>query len=214
MSGQTPTPAAQDTRNQRQIQADDARRRLIEAAGALFAERGYADSSVAAIGDAAGASRGLVNHHFGSKENLLWAVIEAHIFEWEHDVVAPAIAGKRGLDALHAMIFAHLELAQTKPERMLLLYRLMGEALDPRNQLNDEFSELHQRWRALGKHWWDEGVEDGQIDPSIDQDANASLIIGSVRGMTFDWLIAPGSFDLEAAYQQFWAMLVQFLKPA
>lgn len=205
------TPA--ESRNQRQIQADDARRRLIEAASALFAERGYADSSVAAIGDAAGASRGLVNHHFGSKENLLWAVIEAHIFEWEHDVVAPAIADKRGLGALKAMIFAHLELTQTKPERMFLLYRLMGEALDPRNDLHDEFAELHKRWRALGLHWWNEGIEDGQIDPAIDQDSNASMIIGSVRGMTFDWLIAPGSFDLEAAYQQFWDMLEQFLAP-
>lgn len=199
--------------SQRQAQADEARRRLIDAASALFAERGYADSSVAAIGDAAGTSRGLVNHHFGSKENLLWAVIEAHIHDWEHEVVAPAIAGKRGLAALRAMIFAHLDLTETNPERMLLLYRLMGEALDPRNDLHDEFAQLHRRWRELGRYWWDQAVEDGQIDPAIDQDANASLIIGSVRGMTFDWLIAPGSFDLTAAYEQFWEMLVSFLAP-
>lgn len=202
-----------EEKNQRQLAADDARRRLIEAASALFAERGYADSSVAAIGDAAGASRGLVNHHFGSKENLLWAVIEAHIFEWEHDIVAPAIEGKRGLDALRAMIFAHLELAQTRPEQLLLLYRLMGEALDPRNHLNSEFEALHRRWREQGRYWWDQGVEDGDIDAAIDQDANASLIIGAVRGVTFDWLIAPGSFDLATSYEQFWTMLEKFLAP-
>jgi AcrR family transcriptional regulator len=202
------------SRNLRQIQADDARERLIKAAGVLFAERGYADSSVAAIGEAANASRGLVNHHFGSKENLLWAVIEDHIREWEQEVVAPAIAGKRGLDALHAMIFAHLQLAHERPEALLLLYRLMGEALDPRKGLADQFNEMHHRWRAQGKHWWDEGVEDGQIDRSIDQDANASLIIGGVRGITLDWLMAPGSFDLDAAYAQFWEMLVRFLAPS
>jgi AcrR family transcriptional regulator len=200
-------------KNLRQLQADDARGRLIAAAGVLFAERGYADSSVAAIGEAANASRGLVNHHFGSKENLLWAVIEEHIREWEHDVVAPAIAGKRGLDALHAMIFAHLQLAHERPESLLLLYRLMSEALDPRKGLAEQFNEMHHRWRALGKHWWDEGVEDGQIDASIDQDVNASLIIGGVRGITLDWLMAPGSFDLDASYEQFWEMLVRFLAP-
>ncbi|MGH2905283.1 MAG: TetR/AcrR family transcriptional regulator [Solirubrobacterales bacterium] len=201
------------TKNMRQLQADDARRRLIEAAGTLFAERGYNDSSVAAIGEAADASRGLVNHHFGSKENLLWAVIEDHIHDWEHEVVAPAIAGKRGLDALHAMIFAHLQLAHERPEKMLLLYRLMGEALDPRKGLAEEFSALHHRWRELGKHWWNEAVEDGTIDPAIDQDVNASLIIGSVRGITLDWLMAPGSFDIDAAYDQFWEMLVGLLAP-
>jgi AcrR family transcriptional regulator len=205
--------ATKDGRNLRQLQADDARRRLIDAAGALFAERGYSESSVAAIGEAANASRGLVNHHFGSKENLLWAVIEDYIYDWEHEVVAPAIAGKRGLEALRAMIFAHLGLAHERPESLLLLYRLMSEALDPRRGLADQFSELHHRWRALGKRWWDEAVEDGQIDPAIDQDANASLIIGGIRGITLDWLMAPGSFDLDAAYEQFWSMLVRFLAP-
>ncbi|MFY9264011.1 MAG: TetR family transcriptional regulator [Solirubrobacterales bacterium] len=201
-------------RTSRQQQADDTRQRLIDAAGALFAERGYSDSSVAAIGGAAGASRGLVNHHFGSKENLLWAVIENYIHEWEHEVVAPAIAGKRGLGALSAIIDAHRALAHDNPERTLLLYRLMGEALDPRKGLAEQFAGLHRRWRELGRRWWDEGVADGEIDPSIDQDVNASLIIGAIRGITLDWLIAPGSFDLDAAYRQQWEMLAGWLAPA
>lgn len=195
----------------RQQQADDARRRLVEAAGALFAERGFSESSVAAIGEAAGVSRGLVNHHFGSKENLLWAVVEDYEMRWEHEVVVPAIAGKRGLAALRAIIDAHRRMAHENPESTRLLYRLMAEALDPGRELADRFAQLHARWRELGRRWWDEGVEDGEIDPSIDQDANASLIIGAIRGITFDWLIAPGSFDLDAAYEQQWDMLVNWL---
>lgn len=197
----------------RQQQADEARRRLIDAAGALFAERGFSESSVAAIGEAAGVSRGLVNHHFGSKENLLWAVVEDYELRWEHEVVVPAIAGKRGLAALRAIIDAHRRMAHENPENTRLLYRLMAEALDPRRGLADRFAALHARWRELGRRWWDEGVEDGEIDPSLDQDANASLIIGAIRGITFDWLIAPGSFDLDAAYEQQWEMLVGFLRP-
>jgi AcrR family transcriptional regulator len=201
------------TRSQRQDQADAARGALIEAASTLFAERGYHDSSVAEIGALAGVSRGLVNHHFGSKENLLKAVIETHLREWELEVVAPAIAGKHGLEALRAIIFAHLALAEQRPEHLLLLYRLMGEALDPRNNLGDAFAAVHKRWRQQGAYWWNEGIEAGEIDPAIDQEANASLIIGAVRGITFDWLTAPKSFDLDAAYNQFWQMLVAYLAP-
>lgn len=197
----------------RQQQADDTRQRLIDAAGKLFAERGYSEASVALIGEEAGASRGLVNHHFGSKENLLWAVVEDYEMRWEHEVVVPAIAGKRGLAALRAIIDAHRRIAHRNAEGTRLLYRLMAEALDPRKGLADRFAALHQRWRELGKRWWDEAVEDGDIDPSIDQDANASLIIGAIRGMMFDWLIAPGSFDLDAAYEQQWEMLVRWLAP-
>lgn len=204
-----PTPV----RTARQLQADETRQRLIDAAAKLFAERGYSEASVALIGEEAGASRGLVNHHFGSKENLLWAVVEDYEMRWEHEVVVPAIAGKRGLDALRAIIDAHRRMAHENPESTRLLYRLMAEALDPRKGLADRFSGLHSRWRELGRRWWDEAVEDGNIDPSIDQDANASLIIGAIRGITFDWLIAPGSFDLDAAYEQHWGMLVSFLAP-
>lgn len=197
----------------RQQQADDTRLRLIEAAGTLFAERGYAESSVAAIGEAAGASRGLVNHHFGSKEKLLWAVIEHYVQTWQHDVVAPAIADKRGLAALHAILDEHRRIAHEHPESLLLLYRLMGEALDPRKGLADQFTRLHGLWREQGRHWWDEAIEDGQIDPAVDQEVNASVIIGAIRGITLDWLIAPGSFDLDAAYEQQWEMLVGWLAP-
>jgi AcrR family transcriptional regulator len=201
------------SRSQRQEQADAARAALVEAASTLFAQRGYHDSSVAEIGALAGVSRGLVNHHFGSKENLLAAVIDAHLRRWELEIVAPAIVGKRGLKALRAIIYAHLDLAQKRPEHLVLLYRLMGEALDPRNDLGEEFATVHKRWREQGAYWWREGVEDGEIDAGIDQDANASLIIGSIRGITFDWLTAPGSFDLDAAYAQFWEMLVGYLAP-
>lgn len=200
-------------KSQRQEQADAARSALIDAASELFAERGYHDSSVAEIGARAGVSRGLVNHHFGSKENLLTAVIETHLREWELEIVAPAIAGKQGLEALRAIIFAHRDLAKGRPGHLLLLYRLMGEALDPRNNLGDEFAAVHKRWREQGRYWWDEGIAAGEINPQIDQDANASLIIGAVRGITFDWLTAPKSFDLDAAYEQFWAMLVAYLEP-
>jgi len=44
---------------------------LIQAAGKLFAEKGFEGASVRAIADAAGANIAAVNYHFGSKENLL-----------------------------------------------------------------------------------------------------------------------------------------------
>lgn len=210
MSRSSPAPALKTSR---QLQADDTRRRLIEAAGELFAERGYGEASVALIGERAGTSRGLVNHHFGTKENLLWAVVEDYEMRWEYEIVVPAIAGKRGLAALRAIIDAHLRTARKNPEGTRLLYRLMGEALDPSRGLADRFAGLHARWRELGRNWWDEAVADGDIDPAIDREANASLIIGSIRGVTFDWLIAPESFDLEAAYEQQWQMLVSYLSP-
>jgi len=52
----------------------DKRTRIMGAARRLFAERGFAATSTAAVASHAGVSEGLVFHHFGSKAGLLEAV--------------------------------------------------------------------------------------------------------------------------------------------
>ncbi|MHA4817445.1 TetR/AcrR family transcriptional regulator [Streptomyces aculeolatus] len=60
-----PTPRATATRT-----------RLLDAAERLFAEHGFAATSLRTVTDAADANVAAVNYHFGSKEGLLRAVVE------------------------------------------------------------------------------------------------------------------------------------------
>src|SRR4051794_16430291 len=50
------------------------RARIIDAAERLFAERGFAATSMRDISSASGISHPLIHHHFGSKEDLYAAV--------------------------------------------------------------------------------------------------------------------------------------------
>ena len=50
--------------------ADDTRQRLVDAAGTIFAEKGYEAASVRDICTAAGANLAAVNYHFGGKREL------------------------------------------------------------------------------------------------------------------------------------------------
>lgn len=60
--------------------ADDTRRRLIEAATRGFAEHGVHTASLLEITRQAGQrNRGAVHYHFGSREGMLVAVLEQHI---------------------------------------------------------------------------------------------------------------------------------------
>src|SRR5262245_26425970 len=49
---------------------DNARTKLLEAAGEVFADKGYHAASFQDIGDKAGVHRSLVNYHFRNKEQL------------------------------------------------------------------------------------------------------------------------------------------------
>jgi AcrR family transcriptional regulator len=56
--------------------AERTRRRILDAAEELFARQGFDAASLAAIGEAAGVSRGTPSYFFGSKEELYQAVLE------------------------------------------------------------------------------------------------------------------------------------------
>ena len=53
---------------------DDRRARILEAALSEFADKGYAAASTNSIAEQAGVAKGLIFHHFGSKEDLFVAV--------------------------------------------------------------------------------------------------------------------------------------------
>ena len=57
----------------------DTRERILDAAEALFAERGSSATSMRSITKAAGVNLAAVNYHFGSKLGLLRAVIERRV---------------------------------------------------------------------------------------------------------------------------------------
>jgi len=51
----------------------------LAAAMRLFAEKGYAATSLSEIGEASGVGKGLVAYHFGSKEDLRQAAMHQHL---------------------------------------------------------------------------------------------------------------------------------------
>ena len=59
--------------------ADDTREKLLDAAAGLFAERGYAGTSIRAVTQAAGVSVSAANYHFGTKRELLAAVCQRRV---------------------------------------------------------------------------------------------------------------------------------------
>ena len=175
--------------NKRTEQAAATRQRLLDAAARLFAQHGYAASPVAAIGEEAGISRGLVNFHFKTKENLLHAVIEQLVAELEARMF-PDDRPDDPLEALAVLIDAHRRFLTEQPERARLLFRLQAEALNPSLGLR-AFTTLHQRWLERTRPWWERALAEGQIDPDLDHNAVTTFAIGALRGIALEWLLGP-----------------------
>ena len=64
----------------RVVQAQTRREQFLDAALALFAERGFEGTSMRDLSEATGSAPGLVYHYFRSKDELLFAVLEQRSF--------------------------------------------------------------------------------------------------------------------------------------
>ena len=78
LAGIAPTPAPRARRTQAE-RSGDTRRRILDAAVDLLAQKGYAGFRTADVAEIAGVSRGAQTHHFPSKDDLVVAVVE-HVF--------------------------------------------------------------------------------------------------------------------------------------
>jgi AcrR family transcriptional regulator len=182
-------------RSRQQARSDLSTRRLLEAAGELIAERGYVGMTLAAVGERAGYSRGLVTMRFGSKANLLEALVERITTGWSHRNLLPATEGKSGLDGFLGLIWAIQSQFERDPHNIRVLYALMFEALGPNEELRSTFVEFHRRQRADMRKILRRGIKDGSIEPGTVVDDEATAIVTGLRGIAYQWLLDSDGFD-------------------
>jgi AcrR family transcriptional regulator len=70
-------PVLMTVKSRREEYAEATRQALVDAAGDLFAERGYAGTSIEDIARGARVTRGALYHHFAGKREVFSAVLEA-----------------------------------------------------------------------------------------------------------------------------------------
>src|SRR5215469_11636466 len=109
----------------------DTRRKLIETAESLFADQGYSSVSLRQIIAEAGVNLASVHYHFGSKEELLDAVIAPKAQMVNEDRLArlarlaPDEAGRLPLAGiLDAFLIPMADAAQRNPEFVRLMGRI------------------------------------------------------------------------------------------
>jgi AcrR family transcriptional regulator len=168
-----------DVRVIRRTQAErsaDARRRVLDAATALVAAHGSRAVSLAAVGEAAGYSRGIVNHHFGSKARLLEELIG---YTQQFDVPTDA---QTGLGRLTQFVEAYLGGMHDRSPRSEAFLKLWTESAGAEPSLAPLFAERDAWFRALLARHVHDGVADGSICPDVKPGLAAVAIIGLLRG--------------------------------
>ena len=110
----------------------ESRRRIVDAAAALMAERGFAGTSIAAVSQRSGLPSGSIYWHFESKEALLGAVVEEGARRWFDALPVGENLPKDPTERAIALLDVVATSLQQNPEflRLLLVIALERREVD------------------------------------------------------------------------------------
>jgi AcrR family transcriptional regulator len=155
------------------------RQKIIEQALALFEQRGYTETTLRDIADAAEISIGLAYRYFRRKEELVLALYERLSEQVEHRARLP-----EGSIGARWAVLEHTRFKTLAPHRRTLL-ALAQAALDPDGELgalSPATSAVRKRWRALHR-----SVVDGATAPPADAAQLARLLYARDLVLVLYW---------------------------
>ncbi len=164
------------------------RAEVVRAAARLFSERGYHGTSMQHLGDALGLQRGSLYAHIGSKEELLFDVVDEGADRFlERGREALELAGSAG-DRLEALLVGH---AETAAEHLDAATVFLNEWRYLSEDLRAAVQAKRDGYEAIVRTIVEDGIATGEFRADADVRFAATLVL-SAGNWLFSWYRAGG----------------------
>lgn len=173
---------------------------ILEAALSIVCVKGVEKTRLSDVAESAGISVGSIQHHFGTRDDLLAAT-----FEWFNDSsLAAWQAIATDSDArlqIHSLIrFAVFE----EPGREQVTWPLWIEfwALANRNPVfRNQYDHIYSKWRAPFVSAVEQGVEQGLFRCALDIRDVVDGLTAEIEGLRVRSLLDPAAMSKERAFE-------------
>lgn len=192
-----------DTRSRRIDEiGDESRRRIMDAAESLFAEKGFDRTSFVDIAERSGISRGSIPWHFQNKDGLLVAVTERLIERSFPPDALPSLDA----EGLRNVMDRVKRVVSSKTN--VMMYMLLTEALSDDGRIREQYVEFFQKQRHNLAGLL--AVTGGVHEPSpadIEAMGPASAVFNAaILGLGLQHHVDP-DLDIDAAFEALIAMV-------
>jgi AcrR family transcriptional regulator len=199
----------QKPRRPHAVRREEAEERMVQAAVQIVAERGLENLTLAECGEAAGYSRGLAPHYFGSKEGLISAIANHIVDDYTQRADRPNSVGLTGL--LDNVAY-YIDSGRSNVVTLRAFHAVLASALK-QTPLTVAIAKLNRNSVYSFVKMIRSGIERKEIRDDVNARAQATLILTAMRGMLTLWLLDPDHVDLNAIKNEFIANLRRSLIP-
>ena len=192
-------------KTRRQLQAEQTKDKLFEAAVSLLAEKDFEQITIRDIVAKAHVSIGTFYNYYSTKMEVFYETyrVADHYFS---EVVAPALTQGTVYERILAFFdyYAHYNSDLTDMKMTRLLY----------NTDNPFFNrDPHQGMVGVLIELLREGLEQGELAGGDSADEIAEYLMISVRGLVYNWCTKGGAYNLTAATRRFAVRLLKAYQP-
>jgi len=179
---------------------------ILEAAEAIFGERGFSKTTLEDVAAAAAVSRPLVYRYFGDKRDLFALVVQRALEEWNAVLVAEAARTTPGTaHTLRLVLVACLNFART---RGVLRGLLIRDARLVRSEVGEVLDQGRDLLPNLVHEILERGVQRGDVRSDLDLDDMAHVV--SEVFVSYSLLILAGA-DAEVSNRRVEAVIEALL---
>ena len=207
---------AQNIESKGQVRLSQTERRqrseqkLLEAALMLVAEHGTTRMTLAAVGERAGLSRGLVAHRFGSKAGLLQALAAA-VGEGFKSQMRSGPKRKGGIEALRGLFDHYFDSIAAGRVTSRVLLVLMAESSLVDTEIGDSMVAFNRETLGFIRAQLSIAIQRKEIRPDIDMEGAAAVLMGILRGAMLHRIVDAESLDANAAKREAMSLLDRYL---
>jgi len=181
------------------------RSRVYEVAAEVFHRKGYDNTSMSDVAEAAGLTKAGLYHHVSSKESLLYTVLDSGLDLTESYVMKPLVAIADPVERLKTMIELHLRLVLE--ERNLEVTGLLHECKTLSTGDQSKINRRKKEYVKMSTKLISDVLNKYSIT-DIDPKLAAFALLGMLN-WTYQWYKTSGSSSREEVVRNFQTIFLQ-----
>lgn len=191
------------------VQKKNTKKRIIDSARELFAEKGYQQTTVMDISKKAGLSEAALYEYFQGKEGLLLTIPDLWISQLLNELEGQLFGIKGALNKLRKFLWWYLQKVEESPLDAKIVYLFL--------KTNAKFmeTEVYDNVKALYGHLIDvfeEGRSEGEMKPDLNPYFARDIFIGTMEHLVTRWLLKGRSYSLFENLEEIFGLMVDAFK--